>query len=109
MDKNQIKVILEEKLCNLVSKKRDDSNFYLTIDDYNDHLLNVKSMKNEEQKSKINYTFLKRYDFMSLNGSEKLIEPLINEEENVLYYVTNDKLFDIIHTAHFRATTTLVI
>jgi len=37
---------------------------------------------------------------MSIGGKEKLIKPIVDNESNVLYYVTVDKLFEVIHTAH---------
>ena len=52
------------------------------------------------KRKKINYKFLKKYDFIHINNCEKLIKPPGNEDKNVLYYVTNEELFVISHGAH---------
>ena len=56
-------------------------------------------MKSGGNKDKINYKFLK-YDFINISNCEKLIKPLGNEEENVLYYVTNEELFGILQETY---------
>jgi hypothetical protein len=43
---------------------------------------------------------LKRYDILNIGGEEKLTVPLSAEKTKILYYVTFDELFNVIHEAH---------
>jgi len=43
---------------------------------------------------------LKRYDILNIGGEEKLTVPLSTEKTEILYYVTFDELFNVIHEAH---------
>lgn len=45
------------------------------------------------------YRMVRKFDILTVNGKDKLIKPVIND--TVLYYVTNDELFDnILHSNH---------
>jgi hypothetical protein len=37
---------------------------------------------------------------VSIGGKEKLIKRIVDNEFDVLYYVTVDELFEVIHTTH---------
>jgi uncharacterized protein YqgV (UPF0045/DUF77 family) len=43
---------------------------------------------------------LKRYDTLNIGGEEKLTVPLSAEKTEILYCVTFDELFNVIHEAH---------
>jgi hypothetical protein len=43
---------------------------------------------------------LKRCDILNRGGEEKLTVPLSAEKTEILYYVTFDELFNVIHEAH---------
>jgi hypothetical protein len=43
---------------------------------------------------------LKRYDILNIGGKEKLTVPLSAEKTEILYYVTFDELFNVMHEAH---------
>ncbi|XP_022183209.1 KRAB-A domain-containing protein 2-like [Myzus persicae] len=43
---------------------------------------------------------IRKYDVVSIGGKEKLIKPIVDNESDVLYYVTVDELFEVIQTAH---------
>ncbi|KAF2888600.1 hypothetical protein ILUMI_17573, partial [Ignelater luminosus] len=43
---------------------------------------------------------LKHYDVLSVQGLEKLIVPLSNETLDVIYYVHDDELFNILQNIH---------
>jgi hypothetical protein len=40
------------------------------------------------------------YDVLILNGKERLIKFISSDSESVLYYISNDALFDILHDSH---------
>jgi len=51
-------------------------------------------------KQTVHYRRLKRFDILSIGGEEKLTVPLSAEKIEILYYVTFDELFNVIHEAH---------
>jgi len=48
----------------------------------------------------MNNRLIRKYDVVSIGGKEKLIKPIVDNDSDVLYYVTVDELFEVIHTAH---------
>lgn len=54
-----------------------------------------------ERKTSSDFRRLKRFDVISVNGEQKLIVPM-KEECNVLYFVSNDEMFNILYDAHIR-------
>jgi uncharacterized protein YqgV (UPF0045/DUF77 family) len=60
----------------------------------------VKETKSVKGKQTVNYRQLKRYDVLNIGGEEKLTVPLSAEKTEILYYVTFDELFNVIHEAH---------
>jgi len=61
----------------------------------------VKRIKNTNiKKCSKDYRILKRYDVLSIQGSEKLIKPLSAENEEVKLFVFVEELFDILYSAH---------
>jgi len=43
---------------------------------------------------------LKRYDILNIGGEEKLTVPLSAEKTEIMYHVTFDELFNVIHESH---------
>ena len=44
---------------------------------------------------------MKRYDILNIGGKEKLTVPLsAKKKTEILYYVTSDELFNVIHEVH---------
>jgi len=39
---------------------------------------------------------------MNVDSEEKLIFPLLNASDTVKYYMTIDKVFDVLHDVHLR-------
>jgi hypothetical protein len=77
-----------------------DNNFYLTSERYNSLLSDVKEAKGVKGKQTVHYRQLKRYDILNIGGEEKPTVPLSAEKTEILYYVTFDELFNVIHEAH---------
>jgi hypothetical protein len=59
----------------------------------------VKEAKSVKGKQTIHYRRLKGYDILNIGGEEKLTVPLSAEKTEILYYVTFDELFNVIHEA----------
>jgi hypothetical protein len=59
----------------------------------------VKEAKSVNGKRTVHYRRLKRYDILNIGGKEKLTVPLSAEKTEILYYVTFDELFNVIHKA----------
>jgi len=86
-------------LSESVNNKK-DNNFYLTSERYSSLLNEVRVAKSVKGKQTVNYRWLKRYDILNIGGEEKLTVPLSAEKTEILYYVTFDELFNVIHEAH---------
>jgi hypothetical protein len=85
-------------LSESVSNKK-DNNFYVSCERYNSLLREVKEAKCVNGKQTVHYWRLKRYDILNVGGEEKLTVPLSAEKTEILYYVTFDELFNVIHEA----------
>ncbi|XP_077297618.1 uncharacterized protein LOC143919269 isoform X3 [Arctopsyche grandis] len=97
-----LKQQFENKLREVLQKKRDDNNFFITSDQYITLINRVKETKVKKKKETPDYRCLARYDILVVDDREKLIKP-VNALNNmqVQYYISTDELFDIIHNAHF--------
>ena len=71
-----------EAFGSLLSKKRDDNSAYLTDDKYRQIIDQVKIAK-ERKKSAFSYHCLKKYDVLMIEEEEKLIAPVV-EEDNII-------------------------
>jgi len=86
-------------LSESVNNKK-ENNFYLTSERYGSLLNEVKVVKRVKGIQTVHYKRLKRYDILNVGGEEKLTVPLSAEKTEILYYVTFDELFNVIHEAH---------
>lgn len=82
------------------SKKKHDNSFYLTNEKYTSLINEVKEAKCVKEKQTVHYRRLKRYDILNIGGEDKLIAPISAEKAEILYYVTIDEVFNVIHDAH---------
>jgi len=46
------------------------------------------------------YRILKRYDLITIGEADKLILPLLEGNTNILYYITNENIYDVLHDVH---------
>jgi uncharacterized protein YqgV (UPF0045/DUF77 family) len=60
----------------------------------------VKEAKSVKGKQTVDDWRLRRYDILNIGGEEKLTVPLSAEKTEILYYVTLDEMFNVIHEAH---------
>ncbi|XP_012382176.2 KRAB-A domain-containing protein 2 [Dasypus novemcinctus] len=62
----------------------------------------VKEAKEKGKKSSRDYRRAAKYDVISVQGTEKLIETTHRERDRVRYYVHKEELFDILHDTHLK-------
>ncbi|KAI5280775.1 KRAB-A domain-containing protein 2 [Manis pentadactyla] len=60
----------------------------------------VKEAKEKGKKSSRDYRRAAKYDVISVQGTEKLIEATHGERDRIRYYVHKEELFDILHDTH---------
>ncbi|XP_012511155.1 PREDICTED: KRAB-A domain-containing protein 2 [Propithecus coquereli] len=60
----------------------------------------VKQAKEKGKKSSRDYRRAAKYDVISVQGTEKLIEATHRERDRIRYYVHKEELFDILHDTH---------
>lgn len=97
--RNKFNTIISELIC----KKRSDNKSFLTQEEYSARLEQLNHAKfvlktPGAKKSTKDYRMVRKYDTLTVSGTERLIKPVIGD--TVLYYVTIDKLFDILHWTH---------
>jgi len=51
-----------------------------------------------EKKSMQDYRMVGKYDILTINNKERLIKSL--NDDTILYYITIDELFNILHLTH---------
>ncbi|XP_057571523.1 KRAB-A domain-containing protein 2 isoform X2 [Hippopotamus amphibius kiboko] len=62
----------------------------------------VKEAKEKGKKSSRDYRRAAKYDVISVQGTEKLIEATHGERARIRYYVHKEELFDILHDTHLN-------
>lgn len=93
----------DDIISSIISQKRDDNKAFLSSSEYDCRLEQLKSSKlalstNGMKKTIKDYRMVRKFDILTINGKDKLIKPVTND--TILYYVTNDELFDILHSTH---------
>lgn len=72
----------------------------LTKERYNTVIKEVKQAKVKPKKDPIDYRRLKKYDVINNDNEERLIAPIVLDNNVLLYYVHTEELFDIVHSMH---------
>jgi hypothetical protein len=93
----------DDIISSISIQKRDDNKVFLSTSEYDCHLEQLKSSKLAlntfgMKKTIKDYRMVRKFDILTVNGKDKLIKPVNNN--TVLYYVTNDELFDILYSTH---------
>ena len=72
-----------------------------TRDEYYTFLTKVKASKNKtSHKTPEDYQRLARYDTVQIGSVEKLVVPVKNERDQIIYYTYLEEIFDIVHETH---------
>ncbi|XP_045511256.1 KRAB-A domain-containing protein 2-like [Colias croceus] len=84
----------------LIANKGKNNQLFAS-DQYLSLILKVKASKNKNtKKTPEEYQRLARYDVVKIGASEKLIIPVKNEGDPIIYYAHLDETFQIIHDCH---------
>ncbi|XP_071051121.1 KRAB-A domain-containing protein 2-like [Onthophagus taurus] len=75
---------------------------YIDDERYKLLLEEVTTAKITAKKTPRDYWLLRRYDVLTIHQNNKLIFPVKDTGSNILYYVCDNELFDILHEAHIR-------
>lgn len=87
-----------ERLDELLQFKRTDNSSFMDTEKYNEFLAETKEAKTSKVGTKA-FRRLARFDCIEIGGEERLIVPL-KEGEPMIFYVTNEDLFDVLTEAH---------
>lgn len=79
----------------LISQKRTDNNSYFSLSEYSDQISKVKESKKilstkGLKKSVKDYRMVRKYEILMVNGKERLIKPVSENNNIMLYYVSSE-------------------
>uniref|UniRef100_A0A8C4RLZ2 Integrase catalytic domain-containing protein n=1 Tax=Erpetoichthys calabaricus TaxID=27687 RepID=A0A8C4RLZ2_ERPCA len=87
--------------ANLFSKDSKYNSVLMTKRKYDSIIEDVKRIKvSKKKESSRGYRIIQRYDVLTVQGCEKLIEPLSDARESVKKFVHAKELFDILYSTH---------
>ncbi|XP_020298040.1 KRAB-A domain-containing protein 2-like [Pseudomyrmex gracilis] len=86
---------------NMLKSKKGKNHQLFTRNKYNLFLMKVKTTKEKtSNKTSEEYQRLSRYDIVKIGNIEKLVVPVKNERDPIIYYTFLEEIFDIIHETH---------
>ncbi|XP_059154833.1 KRAB-A domain-containing protein 2-like [Physella acuta] len=85
-----------------VLHEKPNNSFILSKDKYIAIIEDVKQAKAKQTKKTVDYRRLNKYDVIEVDGKEKLIVPLTEDNGAILYYVHSEELFDLINETHLK-------
>ncbi|CAI6370762.1 unnamed protein product [Macrosiphum euphorbiae] len=83
----------------IVNEKNNNS-VYLSAVKYNKIVSEIKNVRSSGIKSNKAHRILKRYDLITIGEEDKLILPLLESNTNIVYYITNENIYDVLHDVH---------
>jgi hypothetical protein len=99
-DLEVMKSRFDDHLDMLKSKKGKNHQLF-TREEYNSFFAKVKERKEKTSgKTPEDYQRLSRYDIVRIGSVEKLIVPVKNEKDPIIYYTCMEENFQIIHEIH---------
>lgn len=95
-----MKTRFNEKIHKIKFKKRKNHQLFVR-DEYFSFLTKVKAAKNKiSHKTPEDYQRLLKYDIVQIGNVQKLVVPVKNERDPIIYYTYLEEIFDIIHETH---------
>ena len=94
MENQRFKEQFDLAIRELMNNKRQDNTVLFTENTYNEVIEKVKNAK-IKKKGVEDYRLLKRYDVLTVQGSEYLINP-IQDGGNIVHYAKISELFNIL-------------
>jgi len=99
MNSNELDLMKEKFNISVKSRSLKPNSAVLTKEKYVSLMIDVKKMKIKKESSR-DYWLEKHYDIVKINGIEKLILPVSNQNENVKLYVMIEEIFVYLHEIH---------
>ncbi|XP_035950446.1 KRAB-A domain-containing protein 2 [Halichoerus grypus] len=96
---------MREKFLKSVTKLVESKSYNSKVfskEKYFQTIKEVKEAKEKGKKSSRDYRRAAKYDVISVQGTEKLIEATHGERDRIRYYVHKEELFDILHDTHLN-------
>lgn len=96
---------MREKFLTSVTKLVESKSYNSKVfskEKYFQTIKEVKEAKEKGKKSSRDYRRAAKYDVISVQGTEKLIEATHGERARIRYYVHKEELFDILHDTHLN-------
>ncbi|XP_032695845.1 KRAB-A domain-containing protein 2 isoform X1 [Lontra canadensis] len=96
---------MREKFLSSVTKLVESKSYNSKVfskEKYFQTIKEVKEAKEKGKKSSRDYRRAAKYDVISVQGTEKLIEATHGERDRIRYYVHKEELFDILHDTHLN-------
>lgn len=96
---------MREKFLTSVTKLVESKSYNSKVfskEKYFQTIKEVKEAKEKGKKSSRDYRRAAKYDVISVQGTEKLIEAAHRERDRIRYYVHKEELFDILHDTHLN-------
>ncbi|XP_062967528.1 KRAB-A domain-containing protein 2 isoform X2 [Cynocephalus volans] len=94
---------MREKFLTSVTKLVESKSYNSKVfskEKYFQTIKEVKEAKEKGKKSSRDYRRAAKYDVISVQGTEKLVEATHGERVRIRYYVHKEELFDILHDTH---------
>lgn len=85
---------------NKIVNEKNNNSVYLTAVKYNEIVSEILNVRSSGIKINKAYRILKRYDLITIGEEEKLILPLLEGNTNILNYITNENIYDMLHDVH---------
>ncbi|XP_060858218.1 KRAB-A domain-containing protein 2-like isoform X1 [Metopolophium dirhodum] len=96
---NELDLMKEKFYISVKNRLLKPNSAVLTKEKYASLMIDVRKMKIKKESSR-DYWLEKHYDIVKINGIEKLILPVSNQNENVKLYVMIEEIFDYLHEIH---------
>ncbi|GAB0089697.1 uncharacterized protein DMENIID0001_042840 [Sergentomyia squamirostris] len=84
------------------SHRCQSNHVHIDADKYANLINEVTNARIAEKKNERQYRLLKRYDVQVIDSEKYLISPLKRQDQEVQYFASDDRLFEIMWNAHFR-------
>lgn len=86
----------------LAEMNKSDSSDFLKEEKYYELVNDVEGAKKAAKKSCKDYRRIKRFDVLTINETKKLIVPTTKTKGEIIYYVHENEIFDILHSVHLN-------
>lgn len=87
---------------NILLQEKVDNSWILSRDKYCTFIEDVKKAKAKQKKESVDYRRLRKYDVIEVDGKEKNIVPVTEDNSVILHYVHTEELFDLLHDTHLK-------